>query len=41
MGDINVARNKAGINIAVLSKEGKIVDAVNIQLTGDKLTLSR
>ncbi|KDR92653.1 hypothetical protein EI18_10830 [Enterococcus hirae] len=41
VGDINVARNKAGINIAVLSKEGKIVDAVNIQLTGDKLTLSR
>lgn len=41
VGDINVARNKTGINIAVLSKEGKIVDAVNIQLTGDKLTLSR
>lgn len=41
VGDISVARNKAGINIAVLSKEGKIVDAVNIQLTGDKLTLSR
>lgn len=41
VGDINVARNKTGINIAVLSKEGKIVDAVNVQLTGDKLTLSR
>ena len=41
VGDKNVARNKTGINIAVLSKEGKIEDAVNIQLTGDKLTLSR
>ena len=37
----DVSRNKTGINIVVLSKDGKILDAVNILSTEQGVTVSR
>ncbi|MDB1652746.1 DUF6056 family protein [Enterococcus durans] len=41
VGNVDVSRNKTGMNIVVLSKEGKLMDAVNVQLTERDATLSR
>ncbi|MDQ8304925.1 hypothetical protein Q3C47_01360 [Enterococcus faecium] len=38
---IAVSRNKPGINIVVLSKNGKILDSVNIGVVNEEVTLLR
>lgn len=41
VGEVNAGRNTTGINIAVLSKDGKLLDAVNIHVENDQMILSR
>lgn len=38
---INAARKTTGVNIAVVSKEGKLLDAVNMHIDNNKIILSR
>ena len=38
---IAISRNKPGINIVVLSKDGKILDSVNIGIVNEEVTLLR
>lgn len=41
IAEVNVARNKTGVNIVALSKDGDLLDAVNIHLENNEMVLSR